>query len=31
MIGTDAFGELRNRVWNLLTDDIEQAPVAPNL
>jgi NitT/TauT family transport system ATP-binding protein len=31
MIGTDIFGELRNRIWNLLTDDIDQASSAKNL
>jgi NitT/TauT family transport system ATP-binding protein len=31
MIGTDIFGELRNRIWNLLTDDIDQASSAQNL
>jgi hypothetical protein len=27
MMGTDLFGELRNRIWHLLSDDSEQAAI----
>jgi NitT/TauT family transport system ATP-binding protein len=31
MMGTDTFGELRNRIWHLLSDDTDQTAPAANL